>query len=419
MEFTAFGAAEYRALDDADFEARRQTIIDLLNADKLPEDVTTDQLMEERDLILSEVMRRNAAAELRGATVKNVLSASKLIASNNPDTRKAEPDAADVDPFDTAEYRNAFMELVCRGKAMPEQFTQGIYVERTDAHTETTDVPVMIPTTLSTKIIEELEAENGIFAAVTKTNVKGGVEYPVMTLKPVSTWVGETEVSDFQKLESDVKISFSYFELECRVSQTMLASIVTFAEFQRRIVPAIVRSMSKKIEAGVVSGTGSGQMLGIVNDTRVTNKVQLTSAQVKDWKAWRKIVKKAIPRAYRDGTFIMAQSTWDGYVETMADDNNAPVSIGYNPVTGQEQLRFMGFPVLLVDDEILPDFDDASTDDVFAIYGKLSDYAINWNQQLQTVQYTDWDVRKRKTVAYAVLDGKVLDANGFVLVAKA
>jgi HK97 family phage major capsid protein len=103
----------------------------------------------------------------------------------------------------------------------------------------------------------------------------------------------------------------------------------------------------------------------------------------------------------------------------MADDNNAPVSIGYNPVTGAEQLRFMGFPVLLVDDTILADFDDAASDDVFAIYGKLSDYAINWNQQLQTVQYTDWDKRKRKTVAYAVLDGKVLDANGFVLVAKA
>jgi HK97 family phage major capsid protein len=294
----------------------------------------------------------------------------------------------------------------------------GVY-KRDDAHTATTDVPVMIPTTLSTKIIEELEAENGIFAAVTKTNVPGGVEYPVMTLKPVSTWVGEDEVSDFQKLEADVKISFSYYELECRVSQTMLASIVTFAEFQRRIVPAIVRSMSKKIEAGVVSGTGSGQMLGIVNDTRVTNKVTLSATQVKDWKAWHKIVKMAIPRAYRGGTFIMAQSTWDAYIETMADDNNAPVSIGYNPVTGAEQLRFMGFPVLLVDDTILADFDDAASDDVFAIYGKLSDYAINWNQQLQTVQYTDWDKRKRKTVAYAVLDGKVLDANGFVLVAKA
>jgi HK97 family phage major capsid protein len=276
MDFTAFGAAEYRALDDADFEARRQTIIDLLNADELPEGVTTDQLMEERDLILSEVERRNAAAELRGATVKNVLSASKLIASNKPAEDKAE--RADADPFDTPEYRNAFMELVCRGKAMPEQFMTGVY-KRDDAHTATTDVPVMIPTTLSTKIIEELEAENGIFAAVTKTNVPGGVEYPVMTLKPVSTWVGEDEVSDFQKLEADVKISFSYYELECRVSQTMLASIVTFAEFQRRIVPAIVRSMSKKIEAGVVSGIGSGQMLGIVNDTRVTNKVTLSATQ--------------------------------------------------------------------------------------------------------------------------------------------
>lgn len=417
MDFTAFGAAEYRALDDADFEARRQTIIDLLNADELPEDVTTEQLMEERNLILSEVARRNAAAELRGATVKNVLNAGKLIASNKPAEDKDE--RADADPFDTTEYRNAFMEYACRHKAMPEQFTQGIYKRDGDAHTATGDVPVMIPTTLSKDIIEKLEAENGIYARVRKLNVKGGLEIPVLELKPTASWVGETEISDTQKVEANVKVSFSYYEIECRLSQTMLENIVTFAEFQRRFVPAVVKAIVDTVEAGVISGTGTGQMLGIVNDPRVTNTVSLSATQVKDWKAWRKIVKKAIPRAYRNGGFIMAQSTWDAYVETMADDNNAPVSIGYNPVTGAEQLRFMGFPVLLVDDTILPDFDDATTDDVFAIYGDLNDYAINTNQQLQTVQYTDWDDRKVKTVAYMVLDGKVLDANGFVLVAKA
>jgi HK97 family phage major capsid protein len=414
MKFTPFGAAEYRALDDVAFEERRQTIIDLLNADELPEDVTTDQLMAERTLIMGEVERRNAAAELRGATVKNVLNASKVLATSKEEKRGAK----EVDPFDTTEYRNAFMEFVCRHAAMPEEFRTGVYAQRDDAHTSTGDVPVMIPTTLSKNIIEELEAENGIYARVTKTNIKGGLEVPILSIKPIAHWVGETEVSDTQKFEAKLKVTFSYYELECRLSQTMLESIVTFDEFQRRFVPAVVKAMVDAIETGVVSGSGTGQMLGITNDPRVTNTVDMTATQVKDWKQWHKIVKKAIPRAYRGGTIIMGQGTWDSYIETMADDNNAPVSAGYNPVTGAEVLRLMGFEVLLVDDSLIADFDTASSGDVFCIYGKLSDYAINWNQQIQTVQYTDWEDRKRKTVAYAVLDGKVLDANGFVLVKK-
>ena len=414
MKFTPFGAAEYRALDDVAFEERRQTIIDLLNADELPEDVTTDQLMEERTLIMGEVERRNAAAELRGAAVKSVLNASKVIATSKEEKRSAK----EADPFDTPEYRTAFMEFVCRHKAMPEEFRTGVYAQRGNAFTATSDVPVMIPTTLSKNIIEELEAENGIYARVSKTNIKGGLEVPILSLKPIAHWVGETEVSDTQKFEANLKVTFSYYELECRLSQTMLESVVTFDEFQRRFVPAVVKAMVDAIETGVVSGSGTGQMLGITNDPRVTNSVTMTATQVKDWKQWHKIVKKAIPRAYRGGTIIMGQGTWDSYIETMSDDSNAPVSIGYNPVTGAEVLRLMGFEVLLVDDSLIADFDTASTGDVFCIYGKLSDYAINWNQQIQTVQYTDWDDRKVKTVAYAVLDGKVLDANGFVLVKK-
>ena len=411
--FVPFDAAQYRALDDVAFEERRQVIIDLLNSDELPEGVTTEQLMDERTLIMGEVERRNAAAELRGATVKSVLNASKVIA-----TSKEERGAKEVDPFDTPEYRNAFMELMCRNKAMPEEFRTGVYAQRDDQHTTTGDGPVMIPTTLSKNIIEELEAENGIYARVAKTNIKGGLEVPILSIKPVAHWVDETEISDTQKVEAKLKVTFSYYELECRLSQTMLESIVTFDEFQRRFVPAVVKAMVDAIETGVVSGTGSGQMLGITNDPRVTNTVSMTANQVKDWKQWHKIVKKAIPRAYRGGTIIMGQGTWDSYIETMADDNNAPVSAGYNPVTGAEVLRLMGFEVLLVDDDLIADFDSASTGDVFCIYGKLTDYAINWNQQIQTVQYTDWDNRKHKTVAYAVLDGKVLDANGFLLVKK-
>ena len=44
----------------------------------------------------------------------------------------------------------------------------------------------------------------------------------------------------------------------------------------------------RKPFAGIVLGSGDGQMMGILNDPRVTNVVEMTAAELNDWKAWRK-----------------------------------------------------------------------------------------------------------------------------------
>ena len=399
---------QYRSLDIDALEARQAELVGLADSD-----VDAAEYKAECDRCMAEIDHRNHAVELRKASLSKLEAGEGRFIERSGKKETAE----DADPYDTPEYRKAFMEFVCRRTPMPAQFMSGVYA-RKDEITTTKDVPVMIPTTMMNKIIEELDEYGEIYARVAKTNLKGGVEYPILDLKPVATWVGETEVSEWQKFTAEDKISFGYFELECRIAQTMLASIVTYDEFQRRFVPLATKAMIKKIEAGIIAGTGSGQMLGITADERITNIVGMADADMADWKQWRKKVKAAIPRMYRNGYFIMAQGTWDAYIETLADDVNAPVSIGYNPVTGNEELRLMGFPVLLVDDSVLPDYDSAKDGDVFAIYGKLDDYCINTNQQLQVVQYLDWDVRQHKTVAYMVLDGKVLDPYGFMLIQK-
>lgn len=416
--FEKYTAEQYRALDADAFESRRAEVEGMLRAETLPEGVTTDELVSESELIISEARSRKASAELRNQTIEELRAGANpamITASSNPNPTK-EDRMQDI--FDSVEYRDAFMNFFCRGKQLPEQFRTGDYEVRENAYTATGDVPVMIPTTLSRRIIEELEAESDLYARVDKTNVKGGVKYPILSLRPEAYWVGETEVSDYQKVEAKLTVDFGYYELECRIGQTLLESIVTFDEFQARFIPMAVRAIRRKIEAGIVAGTGEGQMLGIVNDSRITNSATMTAAQVVNWKEWRKKVNAAIPRAYRGGQYIMAQSTWDTYIETLSDDNNAPVSIGYNPVTGNEIRRLMGCEVILVDDELLPGFDSAAANDVFCIYGRLSDYCINTNHQLQSVQFIDWDTRQKKTIAYMVLDGKVLDPNGFVLVKK-
>lgn len=397
-------AEEYRALNGDELSKRKALVIEALESDAA---IDMEQVRSEVEIIEKEYERRNAAANLRNAKAAAVLAGQGNIIERSAGAAE-EPVIEDI--YDTQEYRTAFLKHVCFGDAIPAQY-------RADANTTTGDVPVMIPTSTMNKIIEKLETYGEIYSQVTKTNYPGGVEVPILDLNPEASWVGEEEISEYQELLAKEKVTFSYYELECRLSQSWLAQIVTYQEFERRFIPVATKAMIKKLDQGIISGTGSGQMLGITNDSRVKTSVSIAAADITDWKKWRSVIKHAIPTEYRNnGCYIMNQGTWDTYIETMADDSNAPVSITYDPITGNQIMRLMGSPVLITDQ--LPEFDDAANDDVFVIYGDLSNYCINSNQQMKTVKWQDPDTRKDKTLAYMVADGKVLDPYGFVLVKK-
>ena len=111
------------------------------------------------------------------------------------------------DIFDTAEYRDSFMEYICRGTKIPEKY-------RNEAQkTTAADGSTVIPTTIVREIIKELKSYGNIYAKVRKLNVQGGVEFPILTLKPTATWIGEG-ASESKKIKADEKVSFSYYGLE-------------------------------------------------------------------------------------------------------------------------------------------------------------------------------------------------------------
>ena len=118
--------------------------------------------------------------------------------------------AAEVDPHDTVEYRQAFMEYVCRNVPMAAEL-------RADAVTSTGDVGAVIPTTILKEIIQELKSFGNVYALVRKLNVQGGVAIPILSLKPEATWIGETAASESKKLEAKNSITFSYFGVECKI----------------------------------------------------------------------------------------------------------------------------------------------------------------------------------------------------------
>lgn len=179
------------------------------------------------------------------------------------------------------------------------------------------------------------------------------------------------------------------------------------------------------MDYGIVNGSGDNSMLGIVNDTRVTQTATFTAAQLGDWTAWRKNFFAKLPLGYRNGSFIFPVSTVDSYLETMADNNNNPI---FRQATGLEvndgdamnpNGRFFGREVLLVEPDIIGDFDAASSGDVIGIYADLNEYAVNENFGFTMRRYFDEETNEWVDKALVIVDGKVLNPNAFWVLKKA
>ena len=426
MPFQSMSAEQYRALDHSQVLERRKTVIDLLNAETLPEGVTDEMLLEESRTITNDLTRRNAAIDLHNQGLAKIQGGEgKTIETFGNDEGAVKRNA---DPYGTVEYRTAFMDYFTKGIVTPQLRADGAgtgtvqTISINGQYTASTDVAPYVPTTLMAKVIRELEERGILWSRVQKISIKGGVEYNTFDFKPTAYWITQNQTSPYQKDEENTVITFTFHQLECRIAQTFLNAAVTLDVFEEMFAQAVSNAMIDALEASIVSGSGTGEMLGITNDTRITNSVSMSATDVENWKQWHRKVKAAIPRQYRRrGTFIMGQGTWDTYIETLSDDNQRPISAtGYNAVTGEEEYRLMGLPVLTVPDSVLESFDTASTNDVFAIFGNLNDYVVNTQPEmpLSVIRYADHDNNLIKTKALMAVDGKVLDPYGFMLIKK-
>lgn len=325
--------------------------------------------------------------------------------------RTAEPENKDVDKYDTPEYRKAFMNFACRGTAIPAEFR---------ATTATTDVTAVIPTTMVNEILTKLESYGNLYAKVRKLNIQGGVNIPVLSLKPVATWVGEKAPSEAQSLSANDTVAFSYFGLECKIAQTLLASIVTLDAFQKLFIPLAVEAIAKALDIAIINGTGTNQPTGILKDTRVpeANVIELSATDITSWGAWKKKVFGKMKKAYRKGEFIMAQGTFDGYIDGMEDKNGQPIGRVNYGIDGGETYRFGGKLVETVEDDVIAAYDSAEAGAVIAVFVNLPDYVVNSNMQLTTVKWTDHDTNEEKTKVMLVVDGKLADPNGVLIIKK-
>ena len=420
MDFVLFDQAQYRALEIDALEARRDAVVaELSNADSK---FGVAELRSEVEMCEAEFERRNAAINLRKASIAAVEAGAGTVTERTLGAPEAE-----VDVFATRSYERAFMDYCQRGVAMPTEYRANDGGTIINTPTVTTGVPPQIPSTMMAQIITKMETYGDIWNRVRKMSVKGGIQFRILDLSPNATWLmkgsnkNELSVSGYQGVTNDAVISFSFYELECRMAQSLLAAATTFDDFQRMFVDSVAKAMVKALEQAIVRGDGVGQFQGIVGDARITNTVSMKAADMADWKAWHSKVDAAILPEYDNGGFIMAKSTWNKYVDTLTGtDGHAVAEFHYDPVSGKRVNTLMGKPVMLVSTAILPDYAAATNGEVFCIYGDLNDYVVNTQpgMPLSTVRWIDHETNTEKIKSLMAADGKVLDPYGFMLIKK-
>lgn len=335
---------------------------------------------------------------------------------NPADPTPAEPEkrtAADV--LGSMEYRKAFMKYVQTGEWSYRGSDEGMII--------TSDVGKIIPNTIMNEFIKELKVYGNIYNKVRKLNVRGGVEFPIEELVPTVTWLTEPNVSSDQSApEIKTSVSFGYYMCEARIAQSLLSQIVSLDVLESEIARILAEAFIKEFDNMIINGSGSGQPTGILNDSRVAagQKIDFSASDIADWTAWRKKLFAKIPLAYRgQGILVMTAATWESQIMTLKDANNRPLyAETFDPQTGDITCRFAGREVVLVEPDILKDFDTAVKGDAFAIYFKPTDYAINSNLQLGFKRYFNDDTNKWVNKGLCVVDGKLLDTKGAYILKK-
>lgn len=358
----------------------------------------------------------------------NIPAGAKLVnpLATYPQGSTPKQERADVNKFATLEYRQQFMAYVQRGEVSPLISDGMKYLESRNGNAANTEsLGAIIPVTLVQEFINEVRKVYGqLYNKVRKLNIQGGVRFPIGELEATFHWISEDTVSPNQDGGDTSDIMFEYNIGEIRVAQSLLSSIVTLELFEREVVNIMVKAYLQAMDIGIVKGTGKGQMLGILNDPRVTNEIEMTAAEISDWTKWRKNFFAKLPLGYRAGEFIFPLSTVESYLETMADSNNNPI---FRQATGLEvndgdaanpNGRFFGREVSLVEPDVIPDFDSANVGDVIGIFWQPDQYAINTNMEMGMRRYFDENINKWVTKLLTIVDGRVLNPKGIYLIKK-
>lgn len=331
--------------------------------------------------------------------VVNLSGATAILGGSEPE-----------DIYASQEYRLAFANYVTKGKAVPTKFRN-----EGDESTATTDVGTVIPSTIIPRIIEKLEAIGMILPLFTRTSYTAGVSIPTASVKPVATFVNEGAGSDRQK-KGTLSITFSRHKLRCEISMSYEVSVATLPIFETVFVRQVSEAMVKAIESKAIStDVGTANNRGILAETPATGQA-INNIEKLTWELLCS-AEAALPEAYEGGAvWCMTKKTFMSFVG-MTDAEGQPIARVNYGLGGKPERTLLGRSVVLAGD-YLPSFSAATTGQIFAFIFNFSDYVLNTTYDMGIQRKQDWDTEDMLTKAVMALDGKVVDKNSLVTLAK-
>lgn len=392
-------ARQVESVDNVDELRKLNKEMDGLNEEIRNIEDVLKELPEENDP--ADPDQRTAA--VTGTIPDAVISAAKAQGQRKPDD-------------EGLEYRKAFQQFVTKGTPIPKEL-------RDNESTKTSDITAVIPPITVNRIVEKLETFGNILPLINRTSFAAGIAIPTSSVKPVATWVGEGSGSDRQKKTTGTSITFTNYKLRCEISMSMEASTMALSAFEAAFERQVVEAMTKAIEAAVINGAyaADGTTLigpkGILSETPATGQAltaknlcfeTLTNAEA------------ALPQAYEDGAvWCMTKKTFMAFVG-MTDAEGQPIArINYG-IGGKPERTLLGRTVVLCNEDYIDTYSkDLAAGKIFAFLFRFSDYTLNTIYDMGVQRKQDWDTEDILTKAVMSVDGKVVDKNSLVTIAKA
>ena len=411
-----------------DFETREAEL------EKSIEEAETD---EEKDAVDAEIdkleaERKEAEEKIEGLEREIEALDQELAAIEEGQKETRKDGKVEMSKFgrDSMEYRTAFRDYFQTGKADREilQFEQ----RSGDAVSAASDLGVLLPETIVQEIIKGVgEVHGQLYDRVKKTNLKGGVKYPIGSFSATFNRITESTKSDRQDPGGVTGyVSFGYKIGEIRLARTLLQAVLSVPVFEQEFSKTVVEAYVKAMGIEIMSGTeANNQCVGILTEAAAQNSripagniIEFTADEVADWTKWQAKLFAKIPLAMRaeKPEFAMTAATYEPVIKTLADNQKRPVyAETFNPVDGTERATFKGKEVVFVENDSLKDFDTATNGQFFAMYWvPQKAYAINSNLEFTVVDYFDHETNQWVKKALVINDGKVLDGEYIYLLKK-
>ncbi len=412
--------AKIRSMNHDEIQARFKEMKELISRGDV-ENIT--ELQEEFDELSKRSKDLEENAKARSNFLNDLAGSIKAEPKVNP---MPNTQARTIEDKDDMKYRSAFMEYVQRG------VKSDVLKSRAAEVGTASQLGILIPQTIVQKVMTDLDKVRGhLYSSVKHTNLPGGIKYPIGNFKATFKRITETTVSDRQKAgEVTGYVEFGYLLGEIRIARTILQMVLTVDAFETKLAEVIVKAYVEAMDYEILNGKAdANQCEGILTEAAKSNSriaadhiIEMTEADMKDWKTWQTKFFAKIPLAMRSLSpeFVMTAGTYEANIKTLADNNNRPVyAETFNPVDGTETATFKAKRVQFVENDTFKDFDEAQAGEYFGMYWVGQEaYSINSNLQFGVTKYMDHETNQEVTKALVINDGKVLDPNYIFLLKK-